>query len=615
MSLYAHPYVRQSGSSFGYAYSYYEIERHLREYTHNGEKLQVDLNSPKSKVQLYYGTPPGFFYPHQYKINMTQWESTLVPNDWVHHATRCDEWWTANQFGADAFINSGVPAEKVHVYEHGVDKNVWTPKKRGQNKKVRFLHVDSGSPRKRADLAIKAFKAAFGNNPDYELTLKHSHHPSKNLDWTKKETLENAGDWESRNIRHIKENLTLEELVSIFHFHDVLVYPSEGEGFGLIPLQALATGMPVISTGRWCSYEKYFNGNTIESTLGISPIEETYNRYGDVVLPELDSIVHLMKKAAEDIESEATLFYNQIDRVTAEYDWQHRTNLVMDKLVNRLNPSMFESSKIYAGSKEIKTYATDKKKVLVYTLFRNCEKFVDLYYSQLTSLVESFPDVEFYFSGYENDSSDSTKEKLNSKDWSFFKDYSLITENIGTKSFGSVAAEERVKNLSNARNKAIEAGNFLDKVDYVMMIESDVKYEMKDVEKILNFGQKEEFDIVSGITYYLEPNRVVLYDSWATRRRDALEFGKVNNGGAWLDIDENWTKKPYDKYTSTSNGICLYKAKPFVEGVRHGYISRYTNKFDCEMAVLCERFIDKGYDKIFIVHDARIGHIGHGEAV
>lgn len=347
MSLYAHPHVRKSGSYFGYAYTYYEIERHLRGYVHDGENLQVDINSPKSKVQLYYGSPHGFFYPHQYKIQMTQWESTFVPPSWVDHAKEYNEWWTANQFGADAFINAGVPAEKVHVYEHGVDAKMWTPKKRGQNDVIRFLHVDSGSPRKRADIVVKAFREAFGNSLDYELTLKYSHHPDAGADWNIPEVMENRGEWEFVNVRHIRENMDINHLRSLFHFHDVLVYPSEGEGFGLIPLQALATGMPVISTSRWCSYDKYFNGNIIDSDLGISPVVETYVRYGDVVLPSLDSTIELMKKTAEDIESQSSAFFSQVEAVTKEYDWQYRTNLVMDGLLNRIDKDKFNSYKGY----------------------------------------------------------------------------------------------------------------------------------------------------------------------------------------------------------------------------------------------------------------------------
>lgn len=347
MSLYAHPHVRRSGSYFGYAYTYQEIAKHLRQYEYNNEKIHIDINGPKSKVQLYYGSPPGFFYPHQYKIQMTQWESTLVPPHWVDHAKDYDEWWTANQFGADAFINAGVPAEKIHIYEHGVDASMWTPKKRGQNNVIRFLHVDSGSPRKRASLAVEAFKKAFGNNPDYELTLKYSHHDATQQDWFDQHTLETYGDWESLNIRHIRENMSIEQLINLFHFHDILIYPSEGEGFGLIPLQALATGMPTISTSRWCSYDKYFSGNIIDSKMGVSDVVETYTRYGDVVLPDLDSMISIMKATVDDFKAQSEKFYLQVPEVVADYDWQKRTSLAMDSLIRRIGKDMFNNAMDY----------------------------------------------------------------------------------------------------------------------------------------------------------------------------------------------------------------------------------------------------------------------------
>ena len=344
MSLYAHPHVRRSESYFGYAYAYKEISKHLRQYQYNGNPINVDINSPKSKVQIYFGSPHGFFYDHQYKIQMTQWESTLVPPHWVEHAKGYDEWWTANQFGADAFINAGVPAEKIHVFEHGVDASIWTPKKRRTKDVIRFLHIDSGSPRKRAPLAVEAFKKAFGNSLDYELTLKYSHHGASEQNWFDEDILENHGKWEGTNVRHIKENLTLEHLISLFHYHDILIYPSEGEGFGLIPLQALATGMPVISTSDWCSYDKYFNVNIIESHRGISDVVETYTRHGEVILPHLDSMVDLMKNAAENFELQSDIFYNQIPEIVKDYSWQHRTNMAMDSLIDRIGIDMFENS-------------------------------------------------------------------------------------------------------------------------------------------------------------------------------------------------------------------------------------------------------------------------------
>jgi glycosyltransferase involved in cell wall biosynthesis len=343
MGLYAHPHVRNSGSLFGYAYTYQEIEKHMRNYSFGDDKMNLTINSPMAQVQLYYGSPPGFFFDHQYKIQMTQWESTLVPPNWVDHAKDYDEWWTANYFGADAFINAGVPPEKIKVFEHGVDAKTWFPKKRKHDGPIRFLHVDSGSPRKRGDFATDAFKAAFGNSMDYELTRKYSHGAMSDLDWFDEDVLASAGEWQDSNVRHIKENLTLEQLVNLFHFHDVLIYPSEGEGFGLIPLQALATGMPVISTGRWCSYERFLNGNVIESHMGVSPIHETYTRFGDVVIPDFDSTVSLMKKVAENIEGEFETFYAQTEQVAKEYDWQTLTNKAINSLVERIGIEKFNT--------------------------------------------------------------------------------------------------------------------------------------------------------------------------------------------------------------------------------------------------------------------------------
>jgi glycosyltransferase involved in cell wall biosynthesis len=335
MSIYAHPHVRKSGSYFGYAYAYYEIERHLRNYEYNGTKLQLDINSPKSNVQLYFGSPPGYFYPHQYKIQMTQWESTKVPPAWVGYAKSYNEWWTANEFGKQAFINSGVPEEKVHVYEHGVDHELWNKHLRGKNKKIRFLHIDSGSPRKRADLVKKAFNICFKDNDNYELTFKHSHIPASGVNWNDVNIMESHGEWETSNIRHIRENMNIDDLVSLFKFHDILLYPSEGEGFGLIPLQALATGMPVISTGRWCSYEKFLNGNVIDSKLGVSDIVETYTRHGEVVIPDLDSMVYLINNSVNDFNKQSNVFYQQVNDIIEEYDWERLTFKAMNNFIKR----------------------------------------------------------------------------------------------------------------------------------------------------------------------------------------------------------------------------------------------------------------------------------------
>jgi len=60
--------------------------------------------------------------------------------------------------------------------------------------------------------------------------------------------------------------MSVENLVNLYHTHHCLVYPTWGEGFGFIPLQGLASGMPTITTYPWANYEKYIGPLKLKST-------------------------------------------------------------------------------------------------------------------------------------------------------------------------------------------------------------------------------------------------------------------------------------------------------------------------------------------------------------
>lgn len=241
----------------------------------------------------------------------------------------------------------------------------------------------------------------------------------------------------------------------------------------------------------------------------------------------------------------------------------------------------------------------NKEKVLVYSIIRNRGSNIGAYHAQLKACVEAMPEYEFYLSIYENDSTDMTKKNLFTKDWSFFSGVSIISENINTPYFGSVKDATRVEILANARNKAIEAGGFLDKVDYVLMVEGDVSFDVNSFKRLLEFKEQEpDFDIVSSISLRRNGTH---YDWWATRT------GPVFNEKE-SEIEKDFKKKDYGRYYSTSNGLCLYRAKPFQEGVRHHWINTVTKEFDCEMVVLCQNFQAAGYNNIFINYRAKAVH-------
>lgn len=342
-SMHTDQHVKDAVDIFGYAYGYNRICKHFNNFKYKNNKLSIVQNNPSSNVQMFYMEPEWYnvstmenlrdpslkkFYHHQYKIIGTHLEATKAWDHWIDAMNSVDEIWVGNYFARDAIWNSNVKTP-TYVFEHGID-DMWKKKKRGVGRKIRFLHVDSGSPRKRADMVEEGFKAAFGHRDDVELTLKyHSHESTGGFS-----VMNLFIDESYKNINKIFETISQEQLVELFHNHDVLLYPSEGEGFGFIPLQALATGMPVISTGRWCSYERFLGNNIIESKIGKT--KNTGYYHGEVVLPEFDSFVYLLKKVYEDIQHQCDYYYKQADQVYKEYNWQHRCDEMLNSFIDRV---------------------------------------------------------------------------------------------------------------------------------------------------------------------------------------------------------------------------------------------------------------------------------------
>jgi glycosyltransferase involved in cell wall biosynthesis len=344
-SIHTDQHIKDAKGVFGYAYGYDNIVKHFNQFSYRGKNLEVVDNDPAAQIQMFYMEPewhhpvtgldfrqPGFkkHHDHQYKINGTYLEATKVWDWWIPTMKTFDEIWVGNQFSVDAIRNSGIDTP-TYVFELGID-DMWKPFKRGGRGKIRFLHVDSGSQRKRADLVEKAFLKLFKNNNDVQLTLKYhgAGYSVMNL------FEENYGS----NIFKIFKTLSQEEMVQLYYKHDILIYPTEGEGFGLIPLQALATGMPTISTSRWCSYEKYLGDNIIESTIGKT--QHSGYHTGDVILPDFDSTVELMKNAVDNFDAQCDFYYNQAPEVIKEYNWQKQCNKMLNGLIKRVGVGMFK---------------------------------------------------------------------------------------------------------------------------------------------------------------------------------------------------------------------------------------------------------------------------------
>ena len=366
---------------------------------------------------------------------------------------------------------------------------------------------------------------------------------------------------------HVSDDKLHELFVTSFAF----INPMEsGSGTHLKMMKALSYGIPIITSKVGA---RGFSNKEIQESMLIANDDK-------------ENI-----KAIQALQNEA-IYKNLCNNsyVHAKtYDWETIKKQYAEVINSFINNS----------SQPIKQNIDNKKeKILICSIIRNEVKFIDAYHKRLTQMIKTFPQYEFYLSLYENDSVDGTKQSLLSKDWTAFSGISIISENINTKDYGPVKDADRVKNLANARNKVVAGGNFIDFSDYVLMIDSDIAFDMDSAKKILEFKNIEpNFDIVSAASI----RKKYLYDQWATRN-DAEYDPHMR------ELYQKYRKEPYRKYYSTSNGFCLYRAQPFREGVKFDYINTVTKQADCEMVVVCQKFHQLGYKNIYIVHGAEVYH-------
>lgn len=319
----------------GFGYASENIIRSLNELGHN-----VIYSTPNAKFQINFTQPPHYkLHKDQYQIGYTPWESTSMKKDWVNKFNSCDEVWATSDWVADVFKNNGV-SKPIYVYPHGID-SVWVPKRRviEKNKPIKFLHIGEPAPRKSGQMVVDAFIELFGEDPNYQLTIK-AHHTSTIRIYDNKSGRSRitTPDFYS-NIKLITEEYPIGMLVALYHSHHVLVYPSWGEGFGFIPLQGLATGMPVITTYDWAHYKKYVGPLKLKSKLTDETLPRAVgdSHVGQMYKPDKDHLKQQMLFASENYKAMSGYYYAQSTAIHEEYNWLQLTNNAFDRLIKKFS--------------------------------------------------------------------------------------------------------------------------------------------------------------------------------------------------------------------------------------------------------------------------------------
>ena len=120
-------------------------------------------------------------------------------------------------------------------------------KRKLREDKFFFLHTGEPYVRKGGQVAVEAFLEEFADNEDVIMIIKAYDHGHTILvdDGTGKKV---APEVAYKNVKTIKQSLGFNDYLKVLHNTHCLVYPSWGEGFGMMPLEAMATGLPTNTT-------------------------------------------------------------------------------------------------------------------------------------------------------------------------------------------------------------------------------------------------------------------------------------------------------------------------------------------------------------------------------
>jgi glycosyltransferase involved in cell wall biosynthesis len=315
----------------GFGYAGQNIVKSLQELGH-----KVDFANSKAQFQLNFTQPHHYkLHKNQYQIGYTPWESTKIRAEWKDRMNLCNEIWATSDWVADVYKSNGVTSP-IYVYPHGIE-DIWKPKKRvlKEGQPLKFLHLGEPAPRKDGQLVVEVFGKLFGNNPNYQLTIK-SHGPHTIRLYNDRGELVQP-EKIYNNIKIIDQEYPIEQLVNLYHSHHVLVYPSWGEGFGFIPLQGLATGMPVISTYDWSHYKDYLGPLKLKSRLTEAEVEGVPKAVGDPHIgsfykPDRKHLEDQMYDAANDFKAYSGYYFAQSTEIHEEYNWIKLTKNVFKHL-------------------------------------------------------------------------------------------------------------------------------------------------------------------------------------------------------------------------------------------------------------------------------------------
>jgi len=315
--------------SQGYSIAALRLISALRE-----KQIAVFYNRNEIPFHINFCQPYYYQQTNYYKVGYTPWESTKIPNGWIFHMQTQDEIWATSNFVKDIYSANNVHTN-IHVIPHGISSE-FKIIDREITGTFNFLHVGGDSKRKNVQMVVDAFLDLYEGNNDFKLILKYN-----NFCWA--EVYMNGmlvPAIQHPQIIGISYDLSNEDLVALYHKCHCMVYPTMGEGFGMIPFESIATGMPTIVTNATGC--KDFAHYSIPLAASYGEASWNNNFYGEDTgqwaYPDLDDLSNLMLEVVNHYDDFKKYTIKSAKIIHNEHSWSS----IADKVIERIK--FFENS-------------------------------------------------------------------------------------------------------------------------------------------------------------------------------------------------------------------------------------------------------------------------------
>lgn len=252
----------------------YGYGRHLKGYLSGVPKTVVF--DPKASVAVNMNVPSWSkgWWRGQYRACFTMWETDTLPSWFLRYLPFYEQLIVPCDHNVELFSRHHPNVSKA---QEGVDAKLFAPRDVPRLDRFQFRAGGSLWLRKGLDVVVDVFNKL--NLPDADLRLKvapHAHDVPK----------QNFGP----NIYLDRHWMTEEEQVEWFAQADCMIAPSRGEGWGLIPMQTIAMGIPTIMS-LTTGHLEFAHLATGQIPCGKSPAVSLGGQWSE---PDKDALADLM---------------------------------------------------------------------------------------------------------------------------------------------------------------------------------------------------------------------------------------------------------------------------------------------------------------------------------